>query len=282
MKFDYIDVHAHTNFAAYDADRAEVMKRASDAGVVMINVGTQADTSRRAIEIAEQYENAYAIVGLHPIHTTKSHHDAAELGEGGKEFVSRGEMFDENAYREMLRHPKVVGVGECGLDYYHLDEASVAKQREDFSRQIALANEAGKPLMLHIRPAPASAGAGPSAYVDAYEILKSESKVKGDVHFFAGSWEEAKLFLDLGFTISFTGVITFARSYDEVIKNAPLDSILSETDAPYVTPVPHRGKRNEPVYVQEVVKKIAEIRGEDFENVRAALAANARRVFRLH
>lgn len=277
MDYRFIDAHTHVNFAAYDGDRADVMKRAADAGIAMINVGTQADTSQKAIEVAEQYENAYAIVGLHPIHTTKSHHDEKELGEGNKDFTSRGEIFDEAVYIKMLAHPKVVGVGECGLDYYRLDQESVAKQRKDFSRQIALANEAGKPLMLHIRPSQ-EAGA-PSAYRDAYEILKSEAKVKGDVHFFAGSWDEAKFFLDLGFTLSFTGVITFARSYDEVIKSAPLDMILSETDAPYVTPVPHRGKRNEPVYVQQVVNKIAEIRGEEFEKVRAALAANACRVF---
>ncbi len=273
----FIDAHTHVNFAAFDADRADVMKRAADAGVAMINVGTQADTSRKAVEMAEQFENAYAIVGLHPIHTGKSHHDAKELGEGGKDFTSRGENFDAEAYRKMLAHPKVVGVGECGLDYYRLDQDSVGKQRENFSRQIALANEAGKPLMLHIRPSP-EAGA-PNAYRDAFEMLKSEAKVLGDVHFFAGSWEDAKLFLDIGFTLSFTGVITFARNYDEVVKNAPLDMILSETDAPYVTPAPFRGQRNEPIHVREVVRKIAEIRGEDSEFVRKALVSNARRVF---
>ncbi len=282
MKFDFIDAHTHVNFSAYDADRAEVVKRAAEAGVVMINVGTQLDTSRAAVEMAEKNDGVFAIVGLHPIHTTKSHHDVAELGEEGKAFTSRGETLDDATlaeYKKMLAHPKVVGVGECGLDYYRLDPSSVAKQREDFSRQIALANEAGKPLMLHIRPA-TEAGA-PNAYRDAHEILKALTKVRGDVHFFAGSYEEAKLFLDLGFTISFTGVITFARSYDEVVKNVPLDSILSETDAPYVTPAPFRGKRNEPIYVREVVKKIAELRGEDFEKVRAQLLANAQKMFSL-
>lgn len=276
MKSDFIDIHAHVNFAAYDSDREEVLRRASDAGVALINVGTQADTSRKAIELAEKYEHCYAIVGLHPIHTTKSHHDVQELGEGNKEFTSRGEDLDLSVYREFLKHPKVVGIGECGLDYYHLDEDSIKKQKQDFEKQIALANEAGKPLMLHVR-----SNKDRSAYRDALEILKSQAKVVGNFHFFAGTWEEAKEILDVGFTLSFTGVITFARQYDEVIRNAPLDRIMSETDAPYVAPTPHRGKRNEPAYVVEVVKKIAEIRSEPLEKVRSALLENARRTFKI-
>ena len=136
-------------------------------------------------------------------------------------------------------------------------------------QQIELANKLNKPLMLHIR----------NAYEDALAILKSHAKVKGDVHFFAGDWNIAKQFLDFGFTLSFTGVITFTHDYDEVIKNAPLDMLLSETDAPYVAPVPYRGKRNEPAYVVEVVKAIARIRGEDEEKVRTQLVANAKHLF---
>ncbi len=278
MRFDFVDIHTHVNFAAYDADREEVIKRASDAGVAMINVGTQVDTSRKAIEIAERADNCFAIVGLHPIHTSKSHHDEKELGAGNKEFTSRGENFDMDVYRQMFKHPKVVGIGECGLDYYRLDEESIKKQREDFEKQIDLANEVGKPLMLHVR---SNKESGRSAYRDALEILRARAKVKGDFHFFAGSWEEAKEILDFGFTLSFTGVITFARDYDEIIRNAPLDMIMSETDAPYVSPAPFRGKRNEPVHVREVVKKIAEIRGEEYEKVREKLAENACRVFGL-
>lgn len=276
MKFDFVDIHTHVNFAAFDSDREEVIGRAEKAGVAMINVGTQADTSKKAIELAEKHENCYAIVGLHPVHTTKSHHDLAELGEGGKEFTSRGESFDTTIYRSMLAHPKVVGIGECGLDYYHLDDESIKKQKEDFIAQINLANEARKPLMLHVR-----SNKERSAYKDALQILKAQAKVKGNFHFFAGSWDEAKEILEAGYTLSFTGVITFARQYDEVIKNAPLDMIMSETDAPYVSPAPHRGKRNEPAYVTEVVKKIAEIRGEDFEKVRSVLLQNAKRLFNL-
>ncbi len=276
MQFNYIDIHSHINFVAYDADRKEVLERAREAGVAMINVGTQVDTSLKAIEIAEQNEGVYAIVGLHPVHTTKSHHDEKELGEGGKEFTSRGESFDMSIYRNLVTNPKVVGIGECGLDYYHLDEDSIKKQKQDFESQIALANEAGKPLMLHVR-----SNKDRSAYKDALEILKAHAKVKGNFHFFAGQWDEAKMILDAGFQLSFTGVITFARDYDEVIRNTPLDRIMSETDSPYVSPVPFRGKRNEPINVREVVKKIAEIRGEDFEKVRLQLLKNAEEFFRI-
>lgn len=279
----YIDVHAHVNFNAFDADRKEVIKRALDNDTWVINVGTQLDTSKSAVELAEKYEEGvYAIVGLHPIHSTASYHDEKELGEGGKEFTSRGETFDKEAYRELLKNPKVVGIGECGLDYYRLDADSIEKQKKNFIEQIELANEVGKPLMLHIRPADANALAGKHAYKDALEILKEHAKVKGDVHFFAGTLEEAKGFVDFGFTLSFTGVITFTHDYDEVIKNTPLDMILSETDCPYVTPVPYRGKRNEPVYVREVVKRIAEIKGLPEEDVARAIISNAQRVFNIH
>ncbi len=169
----------------------------------------------------------------------------------------------------MLKDPKVVAIGECGLDYYRMEPESIEKQKKAFIEQVELANEIGKPLMLHIR----------NAYKDALEILKQYAKVKGDVHFFAGTSEDAKGFLDFGFTLSFTGVITFTHDYDEVIKNIPLDMIMSETDSPYVTPVPYRGKRNEPSYVREVVKKIAEIKGLPEEEVAKAIIANAKRVF---
>jgi TatD DNase family protein len=234
-------------------------------------VGTQYDTSAEAVALAEKHEDAYATIGLHPIHTSKSFHDAKELGEGGKEFTSRGEIFDPAKYEELARSNKVIAIGECGLDYYRLDEATKETQVRNFIEQIELANKLGKPLMLHIR----------NAYADALEVLKAHAKVRGDVHFFAGGWEEAKQFLDLGFTLSFTGVITFTHDYDEVIKNAPLDMLLTETDAPYVSPVPYRGKRNEPAYVVEVVKKMAELKDLPLEEVREQLLQNAKDLFKI-
>jgi TatD DNase family protein len=139
---------------------------------------------------------------------------------------------------------------------------------------IDVANEVNKPLMLHLRN-----GSGRSAYLDAYEIIKNRAKVKGNLHFFAGSIAEAKPFLDLGYYFSFTGVITFARSYDEIIKYIPLDRIMSETDCPYVSPMPYRGKRNEPVNVIEVVKWIAKIKELDEEVVRKQIISNAEEFF---
>lgn len=294
----FVDIHAHANFAAYDADRDAAIRRALDAGVWMMNVGTQKDTSASAVALAGQYERGvYATVAIHPVHTCASHHDEKEFGAAksgapgspGTPSLRQGEAFDPAVYRALAADPKVVGIGECGLDYFHLDEQSLKTQKEVFVKHIELANELGKPLMLHIRDG-AKMGAGNSfgaadapisAYADAYELLKKHAKVKGNVHFFAGTWEEAQKFFELGFTISFTGVITFAKEYAEVVRKAPLDMIHAETDCPYVTPAPYRGKRNEPAHVREVVKKISEIRGEDFEKVRAQLVENAIRVFGL-
>lgn len=270
---EYIDIHAHTNFAAFDTDRDEVIKRALDKGVWMINVGTQKDTSAKALEIARQYDSGvYATVAIHPVHTAKSYHDEKELGDGGKAFTSRGEIFDSEYYEKLGADKKVVAIGECGLDYYHCDDTTKKLQHDVFQAHIEVANALGKPLMMHIR----------NAYADAYKIFEAHSKVHGHLHFFAGTWEEAKPFLDLGCTFSFTGVITFARDYDKIIRNLPLDRIMSETDCPYVSPTPYRGKRNEPSYVSEVVKAIATIRGEDLEKVKKALISNAERVFNLH
>ncbi|HVU75319.1 MAG TPA: TatD family hydrolase [Candidatus Paceibacterota bacterium] len=267
----YFDAHTHLNFVAYKDDREEAIARAKDAGVGMNVVGTQLDTSKDAVALAETHDTVWATIGLHPIHTSKSYHDEKELGEGGKEFTSRGEVFDASAYLEIGKSEKVVAIGECGLDYYRIDESTKETQIKAFVEQIEVANTLDKPLMLHIR----------NAYDDALEVLKVHAKVRGDVHFFAGDWDIAKQFLDLGFTLSFTGVLTFTHDYDEIVKNTPLDMLLSETDAPYITPVPFRGKRNESAYIPYIVEKIAEIRGEDTEKVAAQLLENARRVFKI-
>jgi len=272
----YIDCHAHINFAAYDEDREAVIARAKEAGVAIINVGTQKDTSASAVELAENNEYMYAIIGIHPIHTDKCFHDEDELGPGNKEFTSRGESFDYDYYKNLAQKEKVVGIGECGLDYFRLDNDTKEKQVEAFEKQIELANEVGKPLMLHIRP-----GEKGEAYKDAISILKNKAKVKGNSHFFAGTEEEAKMFLDIGYTMSFTGVITFTNDYDNLIKYIPLDMMLSETDCPYVTPKPHRGKRNEPLFVTEVVKRIAELKGISIEETRERLLKNAEDFFNI-
>ncbi len=276
----YFDAHTHLQFAAYDEDREAAFERSYAVSVGMNLVGTQFDTSKAAVECAKTHDEVWASVGLHPIHTSKSFHDEQELGVGGKAFTSRGEQFDFDAYEKLALEPKVIAIGECGLDYFRLDEDTKKVQRENFVGQIELANTVNKPLMLHIRSGKHGEVEN-SAYDDAVELLKEHAKVQGDVHFFAGKWETAKKFLDLGFTLSFTGVITFASDYEEVVRNTPLNMLLSETDAPYVTPAPNRGKRNEPMYIPAIVQKIAEIKGLDVEEVRARILLNAQRIFKL-
>lgn len=258
MKLKYFDIHSHIQFPEFDADREEVVGRMKENGVFSVVVGTDLKTSKAAVNLAQKNENLFASVGLHP-------NDAIS------------ENFDDNTYRELISNPKTVAVGECGLDYFRTEgtEENKKKQKEIFEKQINLALEFDKPLMIHCR----------NAYEDMIDILtihnkKHGGKLRGNIHFFAGDWKIAQKFLKLGFTLSFTGVITFAEQYDEVIKNTPPDMIMSETDCPYVAPAPHRGKRNEPSYISEVVKRIADIRGEDFEKTKEAMVKNAERVFR--
>ncbi len=281
----YIDIHSHVNFKAFDEDRDAVIMRCLENNTWMINIGTQYDTSKKAVELTCEYEGVYATIGLHPIHTGASYHDVSELGSNGQEFTSRGEIFDYEKYKKLAKLGKVVGIGECGLDYFHLDSDSIEKQKTTFISQIELANELNIPLMLHIRNNDEDLDT--NAYQDALEILKKYSKVKGVSHFFAGTLQDAKDFIDFGFYISFAGVITypprknFTRpvDYQEIIKALPLDMILADTDSPYVAPVPHRGKRNEPVYVKDIINKIAEIKGLNKEEVAIAIVSNANKLF---
>lgn len=289
----YIDIHAHTNFSIFDMDRAETVKRALDAGVWMINIGTQQDTSKKAIELSREFPvGVYAIVGLHPVHVNASYHDKEELGEEGKEFISRGEDFDVEVYRTMITEDrvrgksKIVGIGECGLDFYRLPtEVERERQIKAFRAQIELALECDLPLMLHVR----------QAYIEVLDILTEykqklteghfkgwgPERLRGDCHFFAGTVTDAYNFLALGFHLSFTGVATFAKQYTELIEATPLDRIMSETDCPYVAPVPERGKRNEPAFVIHVAHKIAALKGGDPEAVKKQLVENAFNLFKL-
>jgi TatD DNase family protein len=189
-----------------------------------------------------------------------------------------------------------VAIGECGLDYFRQSPETKELQEKAFIEQIQLANELDLPLMIHTRDAKGNQASAHtkyrtsdvlysesvgSVYDDAYEILKKYAKVPGNLHFYAGNYEQAKKFFDIGFSVSFTGVITFARDYDEVVQNSPLDMLHGETDSPYVAPIPHRGKRCEPIFVKEVYKKIAELRNEDEERVREQLVENAKKLFRI-
>ncbi len=262
----YFDAHCHVQFDAYDADRAEVLERMKAAEVGGLVVGVDATTSRLAIELAANNPELWASVGLHPNDTQDSEFDVAE-------------------FEELVRQPKVVALGECGLDYYRPIDVTrevVRRQKEVFEHHIALAVKHDKPLMIHSRPSKGTQ----DAYLDTIDMLASAKRehgdrLKGDMHFFVGGIDEARKFVDLDFTMSYTAVITFARDYDEVIRFIPRTHLLTETDSPYVAPAPNRGRRNEPTAVRDVVRSMAEIRREDPEMLREAVLSNARRLFGL-
>jgi TatD DNase family protein len=274
---EYIDVHAHVNFPDYASDREEVINRAKEAGIVIINVGTTLTSSREVVALAESHEHMYAIVGLHPVHVACDHEHATPNSDSYSHDYF--EEFDYEEFEKLVAHPKTVGVGECGIDVFRLPEnldrdMVLKKQEADFRKQIELAVKYDKPIMIHAR----------ESYGKILEILDDCFKVygaqlKGNAHFFAGSIEEAQAFMDRGFTLSFTGVITFAKQYKELVEYIPLEMMLSETDCPFVAPQAYRGKRNEPLYVQEVVKKIAEIKNLDLETVKKTLLNNAFKQF---
>jgi TatD DNase family protein len=287
---EYFDVHTHLNFDAYKDDLSEVLARCRKEKIWLVNVGSQADTSQKAIEIAEtEKTGVFASIGLHPIHTFESFHDKSELVGVEKGFVSRGEKFDYDFYKKLAQNPKVVAIGECGLDYYHLPDESLKKnEKEVFISQIYLAAEVKKPLMIHCR----NSQNQNDAFSDLIQILNSKSSVlnspPGIIHFFSGNLDDAKKLLDLGFYFSFGGAITYASrktglsGYEEALKFLPADRILSETDAPYVAPASRRGQRNEPFFIPESIQKIAEIKNIPLEDLKEQLAKNALNVFRLN
>lgn len=262
--FEYFDIHSHLYFPDYDEDRDEEIKKIKKAKIGTITIGTDLKSSQTAIEMAEAHDNLFACIGQHP-------------GD-----LSVDSVFDERL-EAIADNPKVVAIGETGLDYFRMlpDDFSLKGiQKTIFEYHIDLSLSSNKPLMLHIRPSKGTQ----DAWDDALVILEHHAKtsggeLRGNAHFFTGDMDVLKRFLAIGFTVSFTGVITFARDYDELIKYAPLEMIMSETDAPFVPPVPHRGKRNSPLYVPEVVKSIAEIRGDDVEVVKKAMLVNVKRVF---
>lgn len=265
------DSHCHPQFPQYDEDREEMIRRSLKADVGMLCVGTDWEMSGKAIVLAHQYENIWASVGLHP-------NDHLH------------EKFDLELYRELLKDSKVVAVGEVGLDYYRTGgEENIVKQKDRFIKFLELARETEKPLILHCR----------DAYADMLEMLSSAetlfggAAVRGVIHSFTSDWETAQKFLDLGFYIGLNGIITFPSSpkalegqvptdyLKQVVERIPLNFLLLETDAPYLAPVPHRGKRNEPFYVKFVAEKIAEIRNEKVEKIAEQTVINTKKLFGL-
>lgn len=273
-----IDTHTHVNFKAFKEDGHEVIRRALSKGVWMINVGSQHSTSCRAVDYVGKYKRGvYAAVGLHPMHIAAD----GRVKKNEREF----EEFDLNKYYELLSKPKVAAVGEIGLDYYHEDvtDRLKSKQKDILVQQIDLAQFSGKPIIFHCR----------KAYDDLLDVLinfnagcaqcphacTGSPRLRGVVHSFMGRWSQAQKFLDLGLYLGFNGLITYARDHDKVIRSMPLERILVETDAPYLTPEPHRGERNEPVYVEYVAKKLAAIRDVSYKTLAEQTTKNARELF---
>jgi TatD DNase family protein len=250
-----IDTHAHLDMPEFDKDRNEVIKRAQEGGIdYILTVGIDPDSCRSAITLAEQFDFVYAIVGIHP-------HNAKDVDEASYDFL-----------RTCARHAKVRALGEMGLDFFR-NHSPREVQLKRFREQVALAREVRLPVVIHDR----------DAHRETIDILKEEkaSEVGGVIHCFSGDYAMAAACMDMGFYISVPGTVTFtkAQTLQEVVRRIPLERVLIETDCPFLAPVPFRGKRNEPAYVQYVARAIADIKNLSFETVAATTSENARLLF---
>jgi TatD DNase family protein len=254
-----IDTHTHVDMPVYDSDRSSVIERARETGLVaLIAVGAHLSSSERTVALAREYDFVYAAVGVHP-------HDVKDIPESEREGVYRN-------MEQLAGDPKVVAWGETGLDYYY-EHSPRDLQQEHFREQIRSARRLRLPLIIHSR----------DSREDTLNILKEEKArdVGGVFHCFSGDAGMADQVLDLGFHLSFSGMITFknAGNITDVARRIPLDRLLIETDCPYLTPIPYRGKRNEPAYVRYVAEKLAEIKGISTEEIARATGENASRLF---
>jgi TatD DNase family protein len=251
-----IDTHAHLEMEAFDRDRDEVLKRAAEAGLTaIVTVGTTLADCRKAVALAGQYPPLYAAVGIHP-------HEVKGIEDG---------TYD--ALRLLARQDKVVAVGEIGLDFFY-DHSPRDVQRRRFAEQLDLAEELDMPVIIHDR----------EAHAETLQILRPrKGRLGGVLHCFSGDRVMARECIDMGFYLSVAGPVTYRRADQlrDVARDIPLERLLIETDAPYLAPQPHRGKRNEPAYVVETAGCLAEIRGLPVEELKRTTAANARRLFRI-
>jgi len=276
-----IDSHAHLNFNAFLNDYQEVIERCLQENIWMINVGTKYETSKRAVEIAQEYEKGvWAAIGLHPIHLdtglVKMKIDKEEI-----EFKSREENFDYNKYKELARSKKVVAIGEIGLDYYwkpktkKKQELFKEKQKNALLSQLRLAKELGLPVIFHCR----------MAHKDLISILLENPDLRPSravAHSFVGDKQDLKKYLDFGFYIGFNGII-FKEipgvDFKEIIKITPLDKILLETDSPYLAPPPFQNKRNTPLNTKYIAEEISRIKKINFNKITEITTQNARELF---
>lgn len=249
-----IDTHTHLHCPHFDHDRDTVLDNAATAGVArIVEIGYDLDSSRAALALADQHPHLYAVVGVQPNH----------VHEAPPDWLAQVEA--------LAHHPKAVAIGEIGLDY-HWNYAPHAMQADFFGHQLALARRLGKPVVIHSR----------EAADDTIAILQSDARGQpGIMHSFSGAWDYAAACLDIGFMLSFSGPVTFPKATDlhDVARRAPLDHILIETDCPYLSPHPYRGKRNEPARVRLVAERIAHLRDIPLETVTSAVWQNAARIF---
>jgi len=271
-----IDTHSHLQFAAFANDYKEVIERTLKEDIWMINVGTKYETSKNGVDLAEQYDNGvYAAIGLHPIYAAAEFVKTRTDPDEG-DFLIKEQEFDAEKYRELAQSKKVVAIGEIGLDYYYKPKTTAKlhdfkeKQKKIFLQQLELAHELNLPVILHCR----------MAHDDVIEILKSRGENRGVIHCFTGTLEQAQKYMAMGFYLGINGII-FKFNIDDVIKHAPLEKILLETDCPYLTPGPEGKKRNEPLFIKHTVQKIAELKGGDVDQVYQTTTENAQRLFRL-
>lgn len=260
------DSHAHLNFQDFNDDWEDIAKDCLAHDIWVTNVGSQFETSKKGIEIAEKFDTGmFAAVSLHPIHV-----------EGSK---FHPEKFIPEDYAKLIESSKkVVAVGETGIDFFH-DDSNFEKQVEVFKQHIDLAKKYDLPLILHGRD---SRDGSRSAYTAMLEVFSEyELPKKGVIHCFGGSVADAKGFTDIGFKVGFTGIVTFDKTgkLAEVVHSLSLDQMLIETDCPYLAPEPYRGKRNQPQYVEYVARKIAEIKGVEYDEVAKVTTENAKKLF---
>jgi len=281
----YIDTHCHLNFKDFKDDYRQVAERALSNQVEMVVVGSELKTSNRSVSLSKEFEQGvYSAVGLHPIHLQDIL--VKNDNENGKyEFRSKKEEYQEEPYLKLVKSSnKVVAIGEIGLDYYHIDVNSEQEikgvknlQQEVFYKQLELAKKVELPVIIHCR----------DAHDDLLPILKdfysknSFQKEWGVIHCFSGDLELAKKYWDMGLLTSFTGLITFVKQWDSLIEKAPFDKIMIETDSPYLSPTPYRGQRNEPLYVKEVARRIAEIKKLDISLVEEKILETSKKFFNI-
>jgi len=251
-----VDSHCHLDFADFDADRPEVLERAAQAGVAQILIAAVSQEHwPRLLDLVRRHQSLWAGMGVHPNESREHSPSEADL-------------------LAAVQQEKVVAVGETGLDYFRSGEAPIW-QKERFSRHIEVAKKAGKPLIVHTR----------QAAQDTLAMLRTEGadRAGGVIHCFTEDWAFAVAAMDLGFYISFSGIVTFKKSLDlqDIARRVPLDRLLVETDAPYLAPAPHRGKRNEPGYVADVGRFIADLRGVPYADLAGQSTANFHRLFRV-